>query len=395
MRNRSRLNLHMKTVHNEGYEEIGILCDECGKRVDFDHELELHRRFLCKKVTRSFLCEVCKLSFQTANERDNHPCTKCAKKPFFCEQDGCKWSGKGLKDLTEHVTRHMGIKPFLCPVCGRAFAAKKDMDRHADIHRDTKDYHCDDCGQSYKSLQALKRHMVMHKFKDRFKCPECPYASALRSTFNVHMLKHKKRSYTCNLCSKNLRSAKSLKQHIQNRHTFNRIFTCRHCDFTSDDGPRYASHMRKHKHLKTQGKPDKSFDEPLDLSNVRSEIPPCTIGDVTDQMVASLSATSLPSSSMMTLAATALPDEDVDISGQNADAIMATYVAAADTSEISIIPSDEANSSLMMYNVDIPPGSEPLPACSTNILNMTPLMSDTMATMMDSTNWSSNTETSE
>lgn len=387
MRNRSQLNLHLKNVHNEGNEDIGILCEQCGKRVDFDHELELHRKFLCKKVLRNSPCRVCKLSFRSRHELVNHPCTRSATKPFFCSEADCNWSGKGFKDLTEHVTRHMGIKPFLCTTCGRAFAAKKDMDSHADVHRDSKDFQCQECHLSYRSERSLKRHMIMHKFKDRFKCRECSYSSALRSSFNNHMLKHKKRAYICHMCKKSLRSEKSLKQHVQNRHTFNRIFTCRYCDFNTDDGPRFSSHMRKHKHLKnqSQAETEQSLDVTSNILSVTSSSPVCVATATIDISTTSLSVP-LPSSSMMTLAAAAISYEDVD---QNADTLMASYVAATDTTEITVMTSEVSSGGLMLDNVDIPPGSESLPTCSTSILSMPPLMSDAMPNM-DSEQWNNN-----
>ena len=399
MRNRSRLNLHMKSVHNEGQEEIGILCEDCGKRVDFDHELVLHKKFLCKKVQRSFPCRVCKLSLRSKRETDSHPCTGSALKPFFCSQTGCQWSGRGFKDLVEHETRHMGIKPFLCTTCGRSFAAKKDMDRHTDTHKDSRDFKCSMCSLSYKSERSLKRHLTMHNFKNRFKCQECPFSSALRSSFNEHMLKHTKRAFICKICKKSLRSEKSLKLHIKNRHTFNRIFSCRYCDVTFDDGLRYSSHMRKHKSLKKENTTDPQqlmdFTSSTLASTSHIEIIPSTTSEVVIPIGANvvietpssvLTAPPIPPSSMMTLAAGALSDEDIGIAGQNPDSLMVSYVATTDTTEITVMTSEMTSGGLLMYNVDIPPGSETLPTCSAGILNMPPLMSDTVPNM-DSEQW--------
>lgn len=396
MRNRSRLNLHMKIVHEEDSEERGKICELCGKRVNFDHELELHRKFICREVSRNFPCKVCKISFRSQKEEETHLCTKSAEKPLFCSEPGCQWAGKSFKDLAEHVTRHLGIKPFLCTTCGRSFATKKDMDRHADVHKDMKEFSCSECKLSYKSKRALKHHMIRHKFKDRFKCSHCPFTTALKSSFHEHLLKHKKRSHTCKICNKSLRTAKSLKAHVQNRHICSKIFTCRYCDFTVDNGLQYSSHMRKHRDIKDSGKCEKAFDQSVKLTaNISSEnIPKVVGGDLRQTTPMATLPDTRSRSAMMTLAATAISDDDTEITAQNSDAMLPQYVATKDTTEMAeLAVSDVTNSNLMVYTVEIPQGStESLPTCSTSILSMTPLMSDSVVSMMDAGNWSSGTE---
>ncbi|XP_052798964.1 zinc finger protein 37 homolog isoform X2 [Mya arenaria] len=386
MRTRARLNLHMASEHNE-VSEVGILCKTCGKHIDFDHELDLHLLFICRKSERSFKCDTCSLSFLTETEMDQHPCTKIKRKPFFCTQQGCPFAGKCFKDLTEHVTRHLGIKPFLCNICGRAFSAKKDLDRHSDIHNDSKTYKCRLCEVMFQSANSLKHHMIAHKYKDRFKCDDCGYCTPYQVTLKQHMLKHQQKEMTCHICNKGLRSGRSLQKHISNRHSFNRIFTCRHCDFTSDDGLKYSSHMRKHSHLRRQTNPcDEESTQTESETVLNLSDHDLTATDSLPHNIASASGSILAlnplvSSGSMTLTAAAIAAEEVNISGQHADTIMADYVATADTSDISVITSDV--SSLGMYTVEIPAGSESLPTCSSGVLNMPVLMSEATADTSD------------
>lgn len=370
-RNRAPLNLHIASEHNEDG-GLGLLCNDCGKQVDYDHELDLHKKFFCKKVKKSFKCTSCKLSFISEVNKDEHPCTKDPIKPYYCIVQDCQTNSRNVKDLTEHVTRHLGIKPFLCNICGRAFSAKKDMDRHADIHKDSKDYICQVCGQSFKSYHTMRRHVFVHKFKDRFKCDQCPYTTAMRNSFNQHLIKHRQRTHKCQICEKNLRSAKSLAKHVQNRHTFNRIFTCRYCDFTTDVGLSYSSHMRNHRGLKdihTISRNTKSQDMPLDLSEQGQTC--CQFNSLsTNRDSQEMMATKLHSNLTLTMTSASMRDmstasmladavipvldhEDMNISGQNADAIMANIVESSETHEIAVIP-PETSTNLVLYTVDVP-----------------------------------------
>ncbi|KAH3891482.1 zinc finger protein 624-like isoform X2 [Dreissena polymorpha] len=391
MRTRSLLNLHMASEHNE-ISEVGIMCTQCGRKVDYDHELELHRIFLCRKSTRKYKCDSCTLCFCSQADLSKHPCTKNSCKPYFCTMSDCVFAGKCLKDLTEHVTRHLGIKPFLCNVCGRAFAAKKDLDRHAEIHSELKNHTCLVCGKLYKSSNTLKRHMMIHKFKDRYQCAQCSYMTALRACFNAHMLKHKKRTHLCDICKKTLRSESSLKNHIRNRHTFNRIFTCRHCEFTSDDGLRYSSHMRKHRNLKVSEKTGDASQAVM-LASCSSQLPHTTsnMDHTTHEFfnVAVPTMTSAYSNVSIALTATVLSDEEVNISGQHADTIMADYVTDSETTEISVITSDGNGSGLIMYNVEIPSGSDSVATGSPTKLSMPTLIHEAIPSLMESEHWGS------
>lgn len=392
-RNRAPLNLHIAAEHNEDG-AIGMMCSDCGKQVDYDHELHLHKQFFCKKVKKNFRCMVCKLCFITELEKDEHPCTKDTVKPYYCSVQDCQTHSRNVKDLTEHVTRHLGIKPFLCNACGRAFSAKKDMDRHADIHRESKDYSCHVCNQTFKSYHTMRRHVFVHKFKDRFKCDQCPYTTAIRNSFNQHMIKHTQRTHKCQICDKSLRSSRSLAKHIQNRHTFNRIFTCRYCEFKTDVGLSYSSHMRQHRGLNdvdSTTKDKSSVEIPLGLleqgqsaSQINSLSSDSNLQKLTATKLhsnVSLGVSSTPlwhRSAAPMLADAAISDqEEIEISGQNIDAIMANIVESSDPSEIAVISSEAAHTNLVLYSIDVPSTS----------LNVPSFISDTITAVTETDAW--------
>ncbi|KAL4223481.1 Broad-Complex [Mactra antiquata] len=398
-RNRAPLNLHLALEHGDD-SAAGLLCNLCGKQADYDHELDLHKKFSCKKIKRKFDCEICRLRFSEESEKAVHPCSRDPDKPYYCSIEGCGTYCKYLRDLTVHVTRHLGLKPFLCNICGKAFSAKKDMDRHSDTHRESKDYTCQQCGASYQTYNSLKRHLFSHRFKDRYKCEECSYTTAQKYSFDQHMIRHSTYTNQCQICKKKLRTKKSLEKHVQNRHTFNRIFTCRYCDFSTDVGLSYSSHMRHHRNLKKtdnstdiSNKESSQHDADLDISNKDSKnqepnfelaetiitVSP-SVTDSSENVVSSplsLVATRLPSnvSSDITLTsacssttapllaeAAILNNMEVGICGKNVDVIMANIVASSDTSDISVLAPESSHTNILMYPIDTTSTSLSLPS---------------------------------
>ena len=65
---------------------------------------------------------------------------------------------------SNHLLGHRGIKPYICDVCGRSFAAKSSLFQHISMHRckqrprSTVRYTCDHCHESFRDEACFKTH---------------------------------------------------------------------------------------------------------------------------------------------------------------------------------------------------------------------------------------------
>ena len=358
------MNLHKYKIHKEAAD---TMCINCGRQFELKHDVEIHRNFMCKKLKRRFECNACLLRFTTSKEKSKHFCTKDPEKPFYCPQENCTFKAKKFTALSEHVSRHLGIKQFLCVTCGNAFAAKKDLDRHMDVHKPSKDCVCQYCGCSYKCPHALRAHLRKHKNKGRYKCEHCSFTSALYDGYKQHQLTHKARAYKCGICGKCLRSERSLNQHIKGIHTLEQIFACKYCDFTTKVGQSYASHTKKHRNKRDKSESEKESsdtEQPLtDLSSTSSLLSPTTYFSISNVQQSVTQTPQLPRSqgNILPSGSPNQPmlgdpslhyDGEVNISGQDADTLMANIVSSAEGQDISMITPDAAGTSLNLYSTE-------------------------------------------
>lgn len=62
---------------------------------------------------------------------------------------------------------HLGSKPHLCSICGKAFTLRSNLTVHMRIHTGEAPYHCSICSKKFSDSNALKRHHVMHQRKNQ------------------------------------------------------------------------------------------------------------------------------------------------------------------------------------------------------------------------------------
>ncbi|KAF7241391.1 hypothetical protein EYD10_12111 [Varanus komodoensis] len=64
-------------------------------------------------------------------------------------------------------------KPYLCPICDKAFRTAYLLLKHKVIHQEDKPYKCPECGKAFIELMRLKRHQKIHARERPFYCEEC------------------------------------------------------------------------------------------------------------------------------------------------------------------------------------------------------------------------------
>lgn len=140
--------------------ESHLICEVCGKLYRKDNllrHLQLHNYDL------PYQCQVCPYRGRFLESLKIHMRTHTGEKPFSCDE--CKLCFLTRSNLNRHLLIHNKEKQYKCVECSRGFYTKRDMDVHfkAD-HVGVKDFLCKLCGNKYGTRKALMRHELrVHK----------------------------------------------------------------------------------------------------------------------------------------------------------------------------------------------------------------------------------------
>lgn len=79
-------------------------------------------------------------------------------KVYTCKYEECNKTFTRISNIRAHIQTHLCDRPFVCPVCKRAFVRNHDLRRHYKGHEEYK-FVCP-CGKKFPRQDALKRHRV-------------------------------------------------------------------------------------------------------------------------------------------------------------------------------------------------------------------------------------------
>ena len=80
------------------------------------------------------------------------------ERKFKCQVAGCDRAFHFKYDLTAHMRRHNGDKPYKCDECGFRTTTANGLRTHKISHSDARPYTCEHCGATYKQTKHLNRH---------------------------------------------------------------------------------------------------------------------------------------------------------------------------------------------------------------------------------------------
>ena len=134
-----------------------------------------------------YQCNHCPMKFQTPNElnthalvhsndRRPHSCSHCAQR-FRCSSDlashllrahnvgklpacrVCRKKFSHTRRLTIHLKRCLGLKPYVCRDCPKAFGTAAELHLHTGVaHSSFPRYACGFCGRMHKYSASLDHH---------------------------------------------------------------------------------------------------------------------------------------------------------------------------------------------------------------------------------------------
>lgn len=80
------------------------------------------------------------------------------EKLYTCKYKGCDKKFTRISNIRAHIQTHLCDRPFVCPVCKKAFVRNHDLRRHYKGHLEYQ-YVCP-CGKKFPRQDALKRHRI-------------------------------------------------------------------------------------------------------------------------------------------------------------------------------------------------------------------------------------------
>jgi len=134
-------------------------CHICDK--GFTTKQNMKRHTVTHTGARPFKCEICDQQFSRRSHLDlHHTIVHDKKKTYECEI--CKKRFASKRDVSQHLNRHTGDRPFKCSQCPKSYPDPSNLREHAKVHSEPK-YECDFCGEKFKQLQSLKIHRDFRK----------------------------------------------------------------------------------------------------------------------------------------------------------------------------------------------------------------------------------------
>ncbi|CAH2062987.1 unnamed protein product, partial [Iphiclides podalirius] len=213
--NKSHLNRHISSAHENVSTNIVYRCSQCLKRYSNRQNLKKHIK-LKHVINNTFVCDICNVQCKKKHQLNSHMYLHNGVKAFSCEI--CTKEFVSLHEKKRHMRGH---KTYTCEHCSITFNHWSKYQRHKKSEHDVKEYICNECGKKYKQRSYIIRHLKTHFGGQLVRKFSCPYSNCYRrysrnSNLTQHIFtKHKNIKHLCNICHIGLSSKAKLNEHLK------------------------------------------------------------------------------------------------------------------------------------------------------------------------------------
>ncbi|XP_030752796.1 zinc finger protein 93-like [Sitophilus oryzae] len=218
------LKRHKQRIH---YSDRPYFCDFCDKRFPSVQRKTAHERTNHLKAKLVGICNCCNKSFfskvslerhlqlsaesrNSKNEKYNK--TKTDLKEYPCEICGNVLST--IQSYKRHKQRHGTSKvSVVCNVCGKTIV-RDNITIHMRRHTGEKPFKCDRCPMAFVRSSLLAEHKRVHSNESPYQCLYCQKRFTVKSALNKHIIYHEGiKSHQCQVCLKRFYQKYEVKRH--------------------------------------------------------------------------------------------------------------------------------------------------------------------------------------
>lgn len=212
-------------------------CDPC-KRLECGSIIEQFEHLFHSKGIYYYICATCGKLFETNAEKWHHI--------YSNEMQGhCSaMARKNLVSLKDAIRMPVSDKTAdkqMCEICGEIV---NRIENHIQIHNPMRSYRCEICGNNFRTATYLYKHQQSHQ-KIPHKCELCGKVFFWNETYNKHMRQvHPTDSlfrFPCEYCQKKFQY-KSVRDFHQSSH---KSYKCKFCDKTIKYFKNLSEHYKK------------------------------------------------------------------------------------------------------------------------------------------------------